>query len=135
MTFSSFSLQTSKKWKFRTFRTLAKSGQVVTPFDRLDTVNLSRAKVGTRFCTFEKWNFRNFRNFHGIYINFSAEVVFSSSKITDGADRSRPFKNKANSRGNCSQNPLFVKEVTFSQKSEIYGNFHKIIKEYSFHET
>ena len=50
------------------------------------------------------------------FVNFSAKSVFSSSGITNGADRSKGFKNKAKSRGKSSQNPLFGPKVTFTQK-------------------
>ena len=54
--------------------------------------------------------------FHMNFVNFPAKAVFSSSEITDGADRSKGFKNKAKWRGNSSQNPLFDPKHTFAQK-------------------
>ena len=113
-----FGLQKWKKWKFRTFRTLAKSGRVTTRLDRLDTVILSRAKVGTRFCTFEKWNSRNFREFHENFTDFSAKIVFVSSKVADGADRSGPFKNQWNIATFSSPGSS---KVTFSLKSHFFA--------------
>ena len=61
-------------------------------------------------------------------VNFSAKSVFSSSEITNGADRSKGFKNKAKSRGNPPRIHFSVQKSLLRKKSLLAAKVAKVQK-------